>query len=70
MKAKIMITLDGEIRMVTEEGSFEAGSDKIEKLLELLNLNGLDIKLDGAIEQHRHNDPEKLHTHQGRIHIH
>ncbi len=67
MKAKIVIALDGEIRIITEEGSFEAGSSKIEKLIKLLNLNDLDIKLTDAIEQHRHNEPEKL---QARDHVH
>lgn len=70
MKAKIAISLNGEIRIITKEGSFETGSDKIEKLIELLNLDGLNIKLDGAIEQHRHDEPEKLYEYQGYIHNH
>ncbi len=70
MKAKIVIGLDGSIGIVTEQGTFEAGSAKIEALLEALNLDGLDIRLEKPVEQHRHDEPEKLHTHGGHVHSH
>ena len=70
MKAKIVIGLDGSIGIVTEQGTFEAGSAKIEALLQALNLDGLDIRLEKPVEQHRHDEPEKLHAHGGYVHSH
>ena len=70
MKAKIVIGLDGSIGIVTEQGTFEAGSAKVEALLKALNLDGLDIRLDKPMEQHRHDEPDKLHAHGGQVHSH
>lgn len=72
MKANIVITLDGQVNIVTTEGSFEAGSFAIEKLLSALNLDGLNISLEKPIEQHRHDGDGHLHAHshadQGHSH--
>lgn len=67
MKAQIVITLEGEISVVTQEGNFEDGKARIEALLAALKAQGLEIDLAGAIEQHRHDDPGEVHAHE---HVH
>lgn len=64
MRAKIIITAEGKISIITQEGSFEEGSVGIERLLSKLGAQGLEI--DGAkeYEQHRHDHEHtkvKLH---------
>jgi hypothetical protein len=56
MKANIVILPTGEVSIVTQEGAFEAGKERIEALLQALKLQGLKIDLAGQIEQHRHDD--------------
>ena len=69
MKAQIVITPEGKVMLVTREGDFEAGSKKIKALLEALKLQGLDISLEGPIEQHRHDD-ESAGTVSHQAHSH
>ena len=70
MKANIVITLEGQVQIITQEGSFEAGQAKIAALLAALQAQGLEISLDGPVEQHRHgpNDNLHAHTHAGGHH--
>lgn len=63
MKAQIVITLDGQVSVVTQEGSFENGKLAIDKLLASLKAQGLTIELTGPVEQHRHDDPDQVHGH-------
>lgn len=72
MKAKVVILPTGEISIVTQEGTFEGGQGKINALLAALNLEGLNIKLDKPMEQHRHDGPEGVHAHShgGYTHSH
>lgn len=63
MKAKIVITLDGQVSVVIEDGTFEAGRGAIEKLMSQLQAAGLDMALIGQVEQHRHDDPDHLARH-------
>lgn len=70
MKARIVIGLDGNVGIITDEGTLESGSDRIKNLLRSLNISGLDIELDGEIEQHRHDEPDRLHAHGGLMHSH
>jgi hypothetical protein len=67
MVTNIIITLEGEVLIVTQEGTFEAGKEVIEKLLEELKLEGIDLSLDKPIEQHRHGPEGHIHAHS---HIH
>jgi hypothetical protein len=67
MKAQIVITLDGQIQVVTQEGTYEGGKLAIEKLLARLNAQGLKIELTGPVEQHRHDDPAQV---RGHVHSH
>jgi hypothetical protein len=67
MVTNIVITLEGEVLIVTQEGTFEAGKEVIEKLLEELNLQGIELSLDKPIEQHRHGPEDHVYV---RSHIH
>lgn len=60
MKANIVITLDGEVSIITQEGDFETGKAKIEQLIEELKILGVDLNLEKSIEQHRHDDEKVL----------
>jgi len=68
MKAKIVITLDGQISIVTQEGSFEEGKARIESLLAKLEVQGININLTNEVEQHRHD--EDGNTVSGHVHSH
>jgi hypothetical protein len=60
MKARIVIMPNGEIGFFTEEGTFEAGKAKLEKLIQLLGANGVKLNQVNEPEQHRHDDVEHL----------
>lgn len=63
MKANIVITPDGQISIITQEGNLEGGQAAINKLLAALNVQGTKIKLNGPIEQHRHTPGQQVHNH-------
>lgn len=67
MNAKIVITLEGQISIITQEGTFAAGKREIAGLLARLQANGLTVTLDGPVEQHRHDDGQPLAAH---VHSH
>jgi len=54
MQAQICISLDGTVTIVTREGTFEQGRERIEALLGTLRAQGLEVRLERPIEQHRH----------------
>lgn len=60
MRADIVITLDGQIRLITQEGSFEEGKVRLEGLLKALKVQGVEVQLEGPVEQHRHDDPGQV----------
>lgn len=63
MKAQVVITLDGQVSIITQEGTFQAGLVTIEKLLDILKAGKINIELTGQVEQHRHDDPGQVHHH-------
>lgn len=63
MKAQIIITTTGELRIITREGEFEAGREAIARLLAKL-AKDVAVELSGPIEQHRHDEETHSHTHQ------
>jgi len=63
MKANLVITLDGQVTIVTQEGSFEGGKAAIESLLSGLKAQGIEVVLSGPVEQHRHDDPASVAHH-------
>lgn len=64
MKTRIVILPTGILRVFIEEGTFEEGKAKIEKLLRDLRAKGLEVELDGDVEAHRHGD-EKVGQREG-----
>lgn len=64
MKARVVITADGQIALFTDEGGFESGKVQIERLLKALKLDGVQFSEVGQVEQHRHDGQEvQAHTH-------
>jgi hypothetical protein len=63
MKAQIVITLDGQVQVVTQEGTYELGKAAIKALLAKLEAQGLKVELSGPVEQHRHDDPGQVQQH-------
>ena len=65
MKAKITITPDGKISVITQEGTFEAGKEEIKRFLADLGMEGVEFELvsDKDFEQHRHDGQEHAHEH-------
>jgi len=66
MQARVVITPDGKVSVFTEQGTFEQGKERIEKLLKTLGLEGVEFDEVGEVEQHRH-DHEHAHAHK---HVH
>lgn len=63
MQADIAIGPNGEVTVITREGTFQGGVEKIAALVNTLKNLEIDIK-DVKVEQHRHDD-EKIHIHRG-----
>lgn len=53
MKAEIVISPSGEVTVITREGTFAEGTEKISALLEALKASGVAVG-DVRFEQHRH----------------
>lgn len=70
MKARIIITPDGNLAAFIDEGTFEEGKIKLERLLADLSGLGIDLTEIGQAEQHRHDDQHaQLHA-TGEAHSH
>jgi len=54
ISANIVITLDGQMSIITREGSFDEGKARIEAILASLDLEGIKVDLDRPVEQHKH----------------
>lgn len=63
MQADIIIGPNGEVTIITREGTYQGGVEKITALLGVLESRGINVE-DMKIEQHRHDD-EQVHDHQG-----
>ncbi len=64
MRARIVILPDGGVTIITDEGTFAEGAERINTLLEALGAQGIQFTAINPPEQHRHDD---LHVHQ---HVH
>ncbi len=60
MQVQVVITLDGQVSIVTREGSFAEGKAVIERLLDALQAQGVNVQLTRPVEQHRHDDPGQV----------
>jgi hypothetical protein len=54
MLADIIISPDGAIQVITREGSFAEGKEKVESILEDLRASGMNVSAETKFEQHRH----------------
>jgi hypothetical protein len=54
MLADIIIGPDGAIQVITREGSFAEGKERVESLLGDLRASGMNVSADTKFEQHRH----------------
>ncbi len=68
LAARVVVTLDGKVSVITTEGTFEDGKGKIEGLLAQLGAQGLTITLERPIESHRHDDPQMAARHHAYWH--
>lgn len=67
MKAEIAISPDGKVTVVTREGTFAGGTERLARLIANLKKGGIKVE-DVRFEQHRH-DEAHTHTHaEVRIH--
>jgi hypothetical protein len=64
MRVQITVDRDGKITLITQNGTFTAGVDKINEILAALSAEGIDIQQVNPPEQHRHDDPQHNHLHQ------
>lgn len=56
MKARIIITKDGKVIFLADEGTLESGAEKIQALIRKLAARGVNFSEVGQPEQHRHDD--------------
>jgi hypothetical protein len=56
MLADIIIGPDGTIQVITQEGTFSEGKEKVGALLNDIRASGLKVSPDTKFEQHRHDD--------------
>ena len=53
---RIAIQDNGMVTIFTDDGTFKAGKEMTEKILALLQADGVDFDEIGQTEQHRHED--------------
>jgi len=67
MRVRIVVK-EGKLGFFTETGTFIEGGQAIFALKQQLGLAGLEVALDGPVEQHRHDDqPAQTYTEQGQL---
>ena len=54
MKARIVITADGQVSVFVDEGMLETGRQAIERLFANLAAQDVMVEWGGKVEQHRH----------------
>lgn len=63
MKAEIAISPGGKVTVVTREGTFAGGTERLARLVSDLKKGGIEVE-DVRFEQHRH-DEAHTHNHAG-----
>jgi hypothetical protein len=63
VRAEIIISPNGEVAVVTREGTFQEGAARISAFLDALRARGVEVA-ETKFEQHRH-DEEKVSLGQG-----
>ena len=64
MKARVVITADGQVSVFVDEGILETGRQAIERFFANLAAQDVRVAWDGKVEQHRHvHEHEAVKTH-------
>jgi hypothetical protein len=66
MKARVVITADGQVSVFVDEGTLETGREAIERFFAALAAQDVAVAWDGKVEQHRH-ETEQVTSH---VHAH
>jgi len=66
MKARVVITAEGQVSVFVDEGTLETGREAIERFFARLAAQNVAVAWDGKVEQHRH-EREAVTTH---VHAH
>ena len=64
MKARVVITADGQVSIFVDEGTLETGREAIERFFAAMAMQDVAVEWDGKVEQHRHErEPTTSHVH-------
>jgi hypothetical protein len=64
VKARVVITADGQVSVFVNEGTLETGREAIERFFANLAAQDMRVAWDGKVEQHRHErEPVASHIH-------
>ena len=66
MKARVVITAEGQVSVFVDEGTLEAGREAIERFFAAMAAQDMTIAWDGKVEQHRH----ERETVASQVHAH
>jgi hypothetical protein len=72
MKARVVITADGQVSVFVDEGTLETGREAIERFFAAMAAQDVAVAWDGKVEQHRHEREAAtadVHAHK-RAHTH
>lgn len=61
MRARIVILPDGGLTLITDEGTFTEGAERITALLQALGAAGIQFDAINPPEQHRHEEAQAHH---------
>ena len=54
MKARVVITAEGQVSVFVDEGTLETGREAIERFFAAMAAQDVTVAWDGKVEQHRH----------------
>ena len=64
MKARVVITAEGQVSVFVDEGTLETGREASERFFAAMAEQDVAIAWDGKVEQHRHErEPTMSHVH-------
>ena len=64
MKARVVITTEGQVSVFIDEGTLETGREAIERFFDELAAQDVAVQWDGKVERHRHeHEPVVSHVH-------
>jgi hypothetical protein len=64
MKARVVITAEGQVSVFADEGTLETGREAIERFFAAMAAQDVAVAWDGKVEQHRHEcEPTGSHVH-------